>query len=634
MKIIRYIQAKLTRQKPHSRNQRGASLVEVLVAIGITSIMLPAILTALISANAAKPAAQQQALASGFLRSLTEETRSVRESGWSNIATNGTYHPITSANAWTLASGSATSGNFTQQIVISDVQRDSSGTIVSSGGTIDPNTKLVTATVSWTKPIGSSISSQAYFSRWQSNAAWLQTTQANFSAGTLNNTTSSATGGGQVQITAAGHGVSWVSPIQVGTLNIAGNTNANDVYTDTSTNRAYVVNGASMSIINVANPAAPALLGTFNPAVQLNSVYVVGNFAYIASTSNTAELTVVNVSNPAAPVQAGTLNLGGAANANSVYVTGGYAYVGKALNTNNGNDEFYVVDVSNPSTPTLAGSLNMAGAVNSIKVSGNYAYLATGDTTAELTVVDISNKSTPTVVGSFATTGGVAANNIYYDGYYVYLGEANNTGGPEFFILNVTNLSSISQVGSYEVGGAVNGVSVNGYEAFLATARAARQFTVLDLSTISTPTLEGSNTQSTADNIFVANDTAYIASTSNTAELTIMKGSAVAGGTSGNGTFTSQTFNAGAAAGFNYFTFTNTMPVNTTITYQIAANNDNATWNYIGPDGTPFSRYSSPGAIPLVDADYRYFRYKATLNTTNFATSKPFILDTTLNYSP
>jgi type II secretory pathway pseudopilin PulG len=180
--------------------QTGATLVEVLVAIALVGIMLPALSAAIISSSDSRPEATAQLNAASLLQQITEATRSVREAGWSNIASDGTYHPVVSGSSWTLSSGSGTSGNFTDQVVISDVERDSGGNIVSSGGTVDPSTKLVVATVSWTRPISSSISSDMYLTRWQSESSWTQTTVADFSGDTLSNTVVTNVSGGEVQL--------------------------------------------------------------------------------------------------------------------------------------------------------------------------------------------------------------------------------------------------------------------------------------------------------------------------------------------------------------------------------------------------------------------------------------------------
>ncbi len=67
--------------------------------------------------------------------------------------------------------------------------------------------------------------------------------------------------------------------------------------------------------------------------------------------------------------------------------------------------------------------------------------------------------------------------------------------------------------------------------------------------------------------------------------------------------------------------------------FQIAANNDNATWNFVGPDGTPNTYYSTSGAqINSIENGNRYLRYKVYLQTQD-AGYTPSLADTKINFS-
>lgn len=70
----------------------GQSLVEVLVAIALASIILPALLTGIVASREGKSQTKQRLEAAALLREAEEATRSIREKGWSNL-TNGTFHP-------------------------------------------------------------------------------------------------------------------------------------------------------------------------------------------------------------------------------------------------------------------------------------------------------------------------------------------------------------------------------------------------------------------------------------------------------------------------------------------------------------------------------------------------------------
>ncbi|MDE2588974.1 MAG: type II secretion system protein, partial [Patescibacteria group bacterium] len=147
----------------------GQSIVELLITIGLSGILLPALITGLVSTRQARPQQDQRLLAIGYLREGQEAVRAVREDGWANFAVDGTYHPVMTANGdWSLVTGQELINgfNFTRQIVISDVSRDSNGNIVATGGTNDPSTKKVVTTVSWTNPLTSSVTATSYFTRY------------------------------------------------------------------------------------------------------------------------------------------------------------------------------------------------------------------------------------------------------------------------------------------------------------------------------------------------------------------------------------------------------------------------------------------------------------------------------------
>ena len=70
----------------------------------------------------------------------------------------------------------------------------------------------------------------------------------------------------------------------------------------------------------------------------------------------------------------------------------------------------------------------------------------------------------------------------------------------------------------------------------------------------------------------------------------------------------------------------------TTLKFQVAANNDNATWNYVGPDGTAGTFFTTPGSDIGSSLDNkRYIRYKAYFSTTS-GSKTPTLTSLNLNY--
>lgn len=86
-----------------------------------------------------------------------------------------------------------------------------------------------------------------------------------------------------------------------------------------------------------------------------------------------------------------------------------------------------------------------------------------------------------------------------------------------------------------------------------------------------------------------------------------------------SGWLESSTFNTGGASNFTTISWqpTSQNPA-TSISFQIASNNDNATWNYIGPDGTSGSYYTVAGTnISSANDNNQYVRYKVFFSTTD-----------------
>lgn len=619
----------------HISKSKGQTLVEVLVAIGLSAIMLPALATALVASREGRAQESERLQATALLRETTEAMRSVREKGWSFIATNGTYYPTLSGNAWSLASGTQTTGNFTRQIVISDVQRNSAGAIVPSGGTLDPSTKKVVTTVSWTTPIPSNVSSETYYSRYLGNNATTDSTQADFTPGTLTNTTITNNSGGEVELTSSPGATSWTSPTVLRLIDTAGTEDATDIRVDG--NYAYVADTTVLRIYDISNIAtgAPTALGTYTAGGTINSIAVSGNFVYLATSNTAGEFVVVNATNKSA-LTATVVNLANTNIGTAIFVANNHAYIGRAVSTTSGQNEFFIYDVTTPTAPIARGSLNLTAQVNSIYVpTTTHAFLATSVTTAEVTVVKIDVPTTPTSAGIYDAVGTSIGTDIFAVGNTVYLGKANNTSGAEFFMLTanttVPTAVTFALAGSYEAGANINGVYVSGTLAFLATAITSAQFRVLDLAT-SPITVEGStNLSNNANDIWLGGNYAFLASTNNLGEITVTQGSVTSGGYQTSGTFESGSFDGGASVAYNYITFTVTEPASTAIRFQIAVNDNNSTWNFVGPDGTAATFYDTAQMIRLNTLG-RYMRYRASFSGPG--TSTPVLQDITVNYSP
>ena len=65
--------------------KKGQSLVEIILAMGLAAILLPALLIGLATTREGRAQQRQRLEASAFLKEAEEAVRSVREKGWDNI---------------------------------------------------------------------------------------------------------------------------------------------------------------------------------------------------------------------------------------------------------------------------------------------------------------------------------------------------------------------------------------------------------------------------------------------------------------------------------------------------------------------------------------------------------------------
>ena len=228
--------------------------------------ILPPLIFTLLASKDGKVQQQKRMVATSFVKESQEALRIIRESGWSSIATPGTYHLVPGTQSWTLASGTEVTNDFSKSIVIANVNRQN-GQIVTSGGTYDPSTKKVTLTVTWSSPITSSISSTFYMTRYLENGLYTQTTQTDFQTGITSNTQVTNTAGGEVTL-ANNTKAKWCSPeFSISTIDLPDGppvavsayanpsiTIPNDVFVATS---PELTSSIKMAYINVSANADP-----------------------------------------------------------------------------------------------------------------------------------------------------------------------------------------------------------------------------------------------------------------------------------------------------------------------------------------------------------------------------------------
>ena len=139
-------------------NKKGISIVEILVVVAIITIVLISLLGLATFSLRISTLIKETAQVNNLAQEAIEAVRNFRDGtdwdvdGLGTLIVGISYHPRKTTDdppKWELVSGEEIVGDFTRKIVFDNVQRDTNDDIVETGGTLDPNTKKITVTISW-----------------------------------------------------------------------------------------------------------------------------------------------------------------------------------------------------------------------------------------------------------------------------------------------------------------------------------------------------------------------------------------------------------------------------------------------------------------------------------------------------
>lgn len=158
-------------------NKKGISIIEILVIIGIISIVMTTLLGVISFSLGVSTLIKEATQANSIVQKTIEELRNFRDGtiwdvdGLGIVTTGIAYYfqkSIDPLPKWQLVQGEEIINGFTRKVVFNDVQRDVGDNIIESGGINDPNTKKAITTVSWIRRgEEKSIEIITYFTNWR-----------------------------------------------------------------------------------------------------------------------------------------------------------------------------------------------------------------------------------------------------------------------------------------------------------------------------------------------------------------------------------------------------------------------------------------------------------------------------------
>lgn len=634
------------------KSQTGQFLVELLVAIGLMTILVPAIVTALVAGTQGKADQEQRIKAVAFLNEAKEALLVIREGGWVNVEENGSYHPEVVDNTWELADGEEEVDGFRREILIADIERDDTGTIVSTGGTVDPSSKKVTITISWDKPTSNSISSEFYLTRYMDNLVMTDTLEAEFDAGRPLGTVVVNDYGGEVVLSGGGRG-DWCRPNDfiVDELDLPHDGRAQVV--KAIEHKAFTgtdwANQGVFAEIDINNDNPPnATISELMAGYDTNDIFLDENYAYIATDDPHKDIVIYDIHTEQevgyydAPDSLGT--------AQGIYVKGNYGYttVGFYLHT-------FDLSSKTGSRPN-SDSLFLWGTGRRLVVQGNYAFIAVEWGLSEMKIVNVANPKNIYSSGQ-ADVNGEYGREVFVNesGTRAYLTTSRSSSKREFFIIDTSSKSGWRPVrGEYDSGDMDprGVVAVTGNKAVL-VGTGGEEYQVVDILDETHPTrCGGINVNEGIYGIASVLESdgdaySYIVTKDIDNEFKVIEGGP------GNqyvddGTFESRPIDIGYSTAFNYIIFDTVLPVATSVSYQVAvadAKNGSCeeaagvTYDFLGPDGTADTFYSTEGSIFMNNDNIGYenpgrcFKYKVFLHTDD-TLSTPVFREAIINYSP
>lgn len=141
-------------KKNQTTNSSGFGLIEILVAVAIIGLSLAALTGLGNLALKISLQTKKNVVATNLASEALEAAKAAKQESWDNLnglTIGSPYHPIKTGSPlkWAFASGEENINGFSRQITLADVYRDGNDDIIDSGGTLDSNTKKITAVVAW-----------------------------------------------------------------------------------------------------------------------------------------------------------------------------------------------------------------------------------------------------------------------------------------------------------------------------------------------------------------------------------------------------------------------------------------------------------------------------------------------------
>lgn len=138
----------------HARADRGILLIEVVIASAVILTGVVALLAGHSAFVRFSLASATEARAAYLAEEALEAAGLARDAGWTAnvrpLSTSAPYYLSWNGSGWSFVSAASyVDGRFLRSVAFGEVRRDAAGKIVASGGTVDADSRMVTARVDY-----------------------------------------------------------------------------------------------------------------------------------------------------------------------------------------------------------------------------------------------------------------------------------------------------------------------------------------------------------------------------------------------------------------------------------------------------------------------------------------------------
>ena len=133
------------------QNNKGQSLIEIIIALAIAGIMIGAATTAIVFNLRKGVDVEITQTANSLRQELVDNIKVLTEANWHSLydVTKGAQYYVSSTRVFAAGEEilNINGKNFTRYFIVENVKRDGNGDITKGSGTDDPSTQKVTVTI-------------------------------------------------------------------------------------------------------------------------------------------------------------------------------------------------------------------------------------------------------------------------------------------------------------------------------------------------------------------------------------------------------------------------------------------------------------------------------------------------------